>query len=147
MWKPFMAKFGMRSLGLLAMVIALPAYADEAMTVVQDTGSKWQNAWNSGDAKGIADLYVPDAIFGSGVLGALKGRAEIEKAVADQIKKSPKITITPIAAYKNGNVIYAYWDFMFPEGLSGHGGTVEINEGGTWHIAMHVSNVSPPKKE
>ena len=109
MRKRFMAKFGMRSLGLVAMVIALPAYADEAMTVVQDIASKWQNAWNSGDAKGIADLYVADAIFGSGVLGTLKGRAEIEKAVADQIKKSPKITITPIAAYKNGNVIYAYW--------------------------------------
>lgn len=147
MRKTFMAKFGMSSLGLVAMVIALPAYADEAMTVVQDLASKWQNAWNNGDAKGVADLYVPDAIFGSGVLGTLKGRAEIEKAVADQIKKSPKITITPIAAYKNGNVIYAYWEFMLPEGPSGHGGTVEINDGGTWHIAMHVSNVSPPKKE
>jgi hypothetical protein len=104
-------------------------------------------AWNSGDAKGLANLYVPDAIFGSGVLGTLKGRAEIETAVADQIKKSPKITITPIAAHQNGNVIYAYWEFMFPEGLSGHGGIVDVNDGGTWHIAMHVSNVSPPKKQ
>jgi len=147
MRKPFMAKFGMRSLGLVAIVIALPAYADEAMTVVQDLASKWQSAWNSGDAKGIADLYVPDAIFGSGILGTLKGRAEIEKAVADQIKKSPKITITPIEAHENGNVIYAYWDFMFPEGPSGHAGTVDFNDGGTWHIAMHVSNVSPSKKQ
>jgi uncharacterized protein (TIGR02246 family) len=108
MRKSFMTKFGMRSLGLVAMVIALPAYADQAMTVVQDLASKWQNAWNSGDAKGLADLYAPDAIFGSGVLGTLKGRAEIAKAVADQIKKTPKITLTPIAAYQNGNVIYAY---------------------------------------
>ena len=147
MRKPFMAKFGMRSLGLVAMVIALPAYADEAMTVVRDIATKWQAAWNSGDAKAIADLYVPDAIFGSGILGTLKGRAEIEKAVADQIKKSPKITITPIAAYQNGKVIYAYWEFMFPEGPSGHGGIVDVNDGGTWHIAMHVANVSPPKKQ
>ena len=94
MSKRFMAKFGMRSFALVAMVIASSLYADEAMTVVQDLASKWQNAWNSGDAKGLADLYVPNAIFGSGVLGTLKGRAEIEKAVADQIKKSPKITIT-----------------------------------------------------
>jgi hypothetical protein len=81
------------------------------------------------------------------LLGTLKGRAEIEKAVVDQIKKSPKITITPIAAYKNGNVIYAYWEFVFPEEPSGHGGTVDVNDAGTWHIAMHVSNVSPPKKQ
>jgi len=141
----------MRSVGLAPMVIALvtalPVYADEAMTIVQDLASKWQNAWNSGDAKGIADLYVPDAIFGSGILGTLKGRAEIEKAVADQIKKSPKITITPITAYQNGKVIYAYWEYMFPEGPSGHAGIVDVNDGSTWHIAMHVSNVSPPKKQ
>ena len=130
-----------------ALVVASPAYADEAMTVVQDLASKWQSAWNSGDAKALADLYAPDAIFGSGVLGTLRGRAEIAKAVADQIKKTPKITLNPIAAYKDGNVIYAYWEYMFPEGLSGHGGIVDVNNGGTWHIAMHVSNVSPRKKQ
>ena len=126
MSKRFMAKFGMRSFALVAMVIASSLYADEAMTVVQDLASKWQNAWNSGDAKGLADLYVPNAIFGSGVLGTLKGRAEIEKAVADQIKKSPKITITPIAVYQNGDFIYVYWEFMFPESPSGHGGTIDV---------------------
>ena len=123
MRKSFMSRFGMRSVGLAPMVIALvtalPVYADEAMTIVQDLASKWQNAWNSGDAKGIADLYVPDAIFGSGILGTLKGRAEIEKAVADQIKKSPKITITPIAAYQNGKVIYAYWEYITSVRLNG----------------------------
>jgi ketosteroid isomerase-like protein len=53
------------------MLITSPAYADEAMTVVQDLGSKWQNAYNSGDAAKIADLYIPDAVFSSGVLGTL----------------------------------------------------------------------------
>jgi ketosteroid isomerase-like protein len=147
MWKLFIAKFGMRSLGLVAMLIACPANADEAMTVFQDLASNWQNAWNSGDAKKLADLYAPDAIFSSGVLGLLKGRAEIEKALAEQMKKTPKITLTPILAHQNGNVIYGYWDFMLPEGPSGHGGTVDVKDGGTWHIAMHVSNVTPPKKQ
>jgi ketosteroid isomerase-like protein len=63
----------LRFLGLVAMLITSPAYADEAMTVVQDIGSKWQNAYNSGDAAKIADLYVQDAVFSSGVLGTLKG--------------------------------------------------------------------------
>jgi uncharacterized protein (TIGR02246 family) len=79
----------LRSLGLVAMLIASPAYADEAMTVVQDLGSKWQNAYNSGDAAKVADLYIPDADLSNGVLGTLKGKAEIEKAVADQMKKTP----------------------------------------------------------
>jgi uncharacterized protein (TIGR02246 family) len=86
-----------------ALLIALPRPTrTKAMTVVQDLASKWQNAYNSGDAKKIADLYVPDAVFSSGVLGMLKGRPEIETALADQMKKTPKITITPAAAHQNG---------------------------------------------
>jgi ketosteroid isomerase-like protein len=146
MQRRFGVRFGLRSLGLVAVLIASSADADEATTVFQDLASKWQNAWNSGDAKKLADLYAPDAIFSSGVLGMLKGRDEIEHALADQMKKTPKITLTPIAAHQNGNVIYGLWDFVFPEGLSGHGGTVDVIDGGTWHIAMHVSNVTPPKK-
>jgi hypothetical protein len=37
-------RFGLRSLGLVAMLIASPANADEAMTVFQDLASRWQNA-------------------------------------------------------------------------------------------------------
>jgi uncharacterized protein (TIGR02246 family) len=137
----------LRSLGLVAMLITSPAYADEAMTVVQDLGSKWQNAYNSGDAAKIADLYVPDAVFSSGVLGTLKGKAEIEKAVADQMKKTPKITVKPMEAHQSGNVVWGYGEFMFPDGPSGHYGIIDVNDGGTWHIAMHISNATPPKKQ
>ena len=133
------------SLGLVAMVITSPAYADEAMTVIQDLGSKWQTAYNSGDAGKVADLYVQDAVFSSGVLGNLKGKPEIEKAVADQMKKTPKITVTPTAARENGKVVWGYGEFIFPDGPSGHYGLTVINDGG-WHIAMHISNVTPPKK-
>lgn len=69
------------------------------MTIVQDLASKWQNAYNSGGAAKIAHLYVPDAVFSSGILGTLKGRSEIEAALADQIKKAPKITINPAAGH------------------------------------------------
>jgi len=119
----------LRVLGLVAMLITSSAYADEAMTVVQDIGSKWQTAYNSGDAGKIADLYVQDAVFNSGVLGSLKGRAEIEKALADQMKKNPKITVKPMAAYQNGNVVWGYGEFMFPDGPSGHFGVVDVNDG------------------
>ena len=67
----------LRSLTLIAVVaITSPAYADEAMTVAKDIVSKWQTAYNSGNAGNIADLYVQDAVFSSGVLGALKGKSE-----------------------------------------------------------------------
>jgi uncharacterized protein (TIGR02246 family) len=136
----------LRLLGLVAMLITPAAYADEAMTVIQDIGSKWQTAYNNGDAGKIADLYLPDAVFSSGVLGTLKGKPEIEKAVADQMKKTPKITVSPTAARQNGNVVWGYGDFMFPDGPSGHYGITVVNDAGSWHIAMHISNATPPKK-
>ena len=78
----------LRSLILMAVAITPPAYADEAMTVAQEIVSNWQTAYNSGNAGKIADLYVQDAVFSSGVLGVLKGKSEIEKALADQMKKT-----------------------------------------------------------
>ena len=84
------------SLGLAAMLITSPVYADEAMTVLQDLASKWQTAYNNGEPAKFADLYTQDAFFSSGVLGTLKGKPEIEKAIADQIKKTPKITVHTI---------------------------------------------------
>ena len=137
----------LRSLTLMTVVaITSPAYADEAMTVAQDIVSKWQTAWNIGNAGQIADLYVQDAVFSSGVLGVLKGKSEIEKALADQMKKTPKITLNLLDAHQNGNVVWYYLDFMFPNGPSGHAGVTAVNDAGSWHIAMHVSNVPPPKQ-
>jgi uncharacterized protein (TIGR02246 family) len=136
----------LRSLGLIAMLVTSPAYADEAMTVAQDIASKWQTAYNNGDAGKIADLYVQDAVFSSGVLGMLKGKSEIETALAGLMKRSPKITINVVDAHQNGNVVWYYIDYMLPNGPSGHAGYTLLNDGGSWHIAMHVSNVTPPKQ-
>jgi uncharacterized protein (TIGR02246 family) len=118
------------------MLITSPVYADEAMTVLQDLGSKWQTAYNNGEPAKFADLYTEDAFFSSGVLGTLKGKPQIEKAIADQIKKTPKITVHPIAAQQSGNVVWGHGEFVFDDGPSGNYG-----------IAMHVSNTSPPKKQ
>ena len=59
------------SLGLVTILITSPVYADEAMTVLQDLGSKWQTAYNNGEPAKFADLYTQDAFFSSGVLGTL----------------------------------------------------------------------------
>ncbi len=45
-----------------------------------------------------------------------------EAALIGQMKKTPEITVSPMAAYQNGNVVWGYGDFMFPDGPSGHYG-------------------------
>jgi SnoaL-like domain len=103
------------SLGLLAMLVTSPAYADEAMTVAQDIVSKWQTAYNNGDAAKVAALYTQDAVWVSPT-GIEKGKAEIEKVVANLMKQSPKLTVSAVGAEQNGNVVWYYSNYIFPNG-------------------------------
>src|SRR5260370_7027495 len=64
------------SLGLAAMLIASPVYADEAMTVLQDLGSKWQTAYNNGEPAKFPDLHPQDASFTTGVLPTLQAQPQ-----------------------------------------------------------------------
>jgi hypothetical protein len=59
----------------------------------------------------------------------------------------PKITLNLLDAHQNGNVVWYYLDFMFPNGPSGHAGVTAVNDAGLWHIAMHVANATPPKQQ
>jgi hypothetical protein len=52
------------------------------------------------------------------------------------MKKSPKITVSPTAANQNGNVVWGYGEFIFPDGPSGHYGITLINDAGSWYMAM-----------
>ena len=130
---------------LLAGSISTAHAADEAMMVVQDLASKWTAAYNNGDAGKVADLYTADAAFLSGVLGALKGRTEIETAINRSVKQAPKITFSPVEAHENGNIVWGYWDYTFPDGPSGYGAITAVKEANAWRIAMHISNVKPKK--
>ena len=128
----------LRLLGLVAMLVTSPAYADEAMTVAQDIVSKWQTAYNNGDAAKVAALYTQDAVWVRPT-GIEKGKAEIEKAVANLIKQSPKLTVSAVGAEQNGNVVWYYSDYMFPNGSTGHSGVTLVNDAGSWQIAMHTT--------
>ena len=133
-----------RQLLLAISIIAVisPAYAaDEGMTVVQALALKWTAAFNSGNAKAIADLYSSDAVFLSGVLGVLKGKTEIENALAKMLKQSPKITFTAREGHENGNVVWGYWDYAVQDGPAGYGGITAVKETDGWHITQHISNV------
>jgi ketosteroid isomerase-like protein len=121
------------------------ARADDALQILQDTGKAWETAYNAGNPTGIVALYAEEATFNSGVLGALKGKAEIEKAVAEQMKKTPTITVTPKEAHMHGDVLWGFGDFALTNGPSGHYGLTMVKDTTGWWIVMHISNVTPPK--
>jgi ketosteroid isomerase-like protein len=120
------------------------AHADDALSVLQDTGKAWETAYNAGNSNGVAALYADEATFNSGVLGALKGKAAIEKAVAEQMKKTPTIKVTPQEAHMRGDVLWGFGDFTLANGPSGHYGMTMVKDTTGWRIVMHVSNVTPP---
>jgi uncharacterized protein (TIGR02246 family) len=117
----------------------------DAMSVFQETSKAWETAYNAGEAGSIAALYAEDATFISGALGSLKGRAAIEKAVADQMKKSPSITNTQIEAQMRGDVVWGHGDFAYANGPSGHYGLTMVKDTNGWLIIMQVGNVTSPK--
>ena len=136
----------LRQLLLAMSVISVisPAYAmDDGMRVVQALALKWTTAFNSGNAKAVADLYSSDAVFLSGVLGALKGRDEIENALAKMLKQSPKITFIAREGRESGKVAWGYWDYTIQDGPAGFGAITAVEETDGWHIVQHISNVKP----
>ena len=62
-------------------------------------------------------------------------------------KEKPKLTVDVAGAYQNGNVVLYYSNYMFPNGPTGHSGVTIVNDAGSWHIAMHTTNVTPPKQQ
>ncbi len=112
---------------LASMAWAYPAYAaDDGMSVFQGLSSKWQAAFNSGDAGKVGAIYLPDAMFSSGILGMLKGRTEIETALAKMLKQAPKITVTPKEAHQTGDVVWGLWEYALADGPSGYGGLTAV---------------------
>jgi hypothetical protein len=69
----------LRLLLLLILFVApvCPTYgAESAKAIIPDFASKWQAAYNTGDARTLAELYASDAVFLSGVLGRIEGQEQ-----------------------------------------------------------------------
>jgi uncharacterized protein (TIGR02246 family) len=123
-----------------------PAYAaDNSMAVLQEVGTKWQTAFNSGDPQKVAALYTPDALFASGILGMLNGKSEIEAALTKMLQQKPQITFTPKEARQNGDVVWGVWEYALANGPTGYSGLTLAKASGGWQITLHVSNVTPKK--
>ena len=73
-----------------------PASADDEKDV-RSIGTQVQDAWNKVDAKMLADLWLTDGDYVSSTGRTARGRAEVEKAFAEQwsgIYKGTKIAHT-----------------------------------------------------
>src|SRR4051794_37690194 len=71
-----------------------PSFAEDlGKNIAQEVADKWAKEFNSGNAKGVADLYTKDAFFSSSTAGTLMGQDAIEKNFDSNIKQGWKITI------------------------------------------------------
>jgi len=85
---------------VLILSLAVPALAQTSAADEKDIraiGAQLQEAWNKADAKMLAHLFLTDGDYVSSTGRTARGRAEVEKAFAQQwagIYKGTKITAT-----------------------------------------------------
>ena len=99
-----MRTFLRRSLfpALVVFLSAVPALAEGPANAadekdIRSIGAQIQEAWNKADAKMLADLWLTDGDYVSSTGRAAHGRAEVQKAFAEQwatIYKGTKISHT-----------------------------------------------------
>ncbi len=76
-------------------VLSQPTAADEKD--IRSIGAQVQDAWNKADPKMMGDLFLTDGDYVSSTGRTARGRAEVEKAFAQQwasVYKGTKITVT-----------------------------------------------------
>ena len=86
---------------LAVLVVSVPAAAQSPNPAdekdVRSIGAQIQDAWNKADAKMLADLWLTDGDYVSSTGRAAHGRAEVQKAFAEQwatLYKGTKIAHT-----------------------------------------------------
>jgi uncharacterized protein (TIGR02246 family) len=85
---------------LVLSLVAVPALAQTPSADEKDIraiASQLQQAWNKADARMLADLFLTDGDYVSSTGRTARGRAEVEKAFAQQwagIYKGTRITVT-----------------------------------------------------
>ena len=114
----------------------------DAKQTVQQVTDEWRQAFNSGNAQGVAACYTEDGFFSSARTVPLSGRKAIEKHFAEVIQGA-KITIrVQEANLITANVCVGVGDFSIkgPQGeMAGNCGLTMLGN----KIALHVSNIPP----
>ena len=84
---------------LVLCLVAVPVLAQSSTDEkdIRAIASQLQDAWNKADAKMLGDLFLTDGDYVSSTGRTARGRAEVEKAFAQQwagVYKGTKITVT-----------------------------------------------------
>lgn len=120
--------------------------------VVETLNAKWNKAFNSGDAKAVAELYDQNAVLSPGNGTVLTGRDAIEGLFRSFIDNGVhNHTIEIIDTRHDGNIMYqtsnwkAYGQEQNGKKPSFGGVLVSIfhmDKSGTWKSNLHIWNLS-----
>jgi uncharacterized protein (TIGR02246 family) len=124
-------------------------------TPINDIRSRFQAAYNAGDAAAVAALFADDAVSMPDHEPALEGKAAIEKRMQEVFAQySPSISITPGETEVHGDVAHEHGTYTI-ELTPKAGGTAMKDNGkylvilkreadGTWKIHHDIDNSSNP---
>jgi uncharacterized protein (TIGR02246 family) len=143
----------------LAVLLGSPALTQDiaaAEEAIEMLATQYEEGWKNGDAQTCAAIYAPDADLIDFVGKSYKGRAEIEKSIADVLAMYPGSQIdiqkTAIRFVKPD---LAVWDGTWEvtgvpetEGpkppTKGSNTVVIVKQDGQWLLAYGMSSVPPP---
>jgi uncharacterized protein (TIGR02246 family) len=140
---------------LLILATSFPASAgDMAMKVAEDWAAKWVSAYNAGDAQSIGAMFQDDGIFLPALTVQLKGREEIENALAARMRTGwTKETASINEAHALGDIIWVTGEYMVSGSgkMSGRqfGGffsEVLVKDGDNWRAVLLTANAPPSKQ-
>ncbi len=119
----------------------------------------WKQAYEAGDAAGVASLYAEDAVYLAPYMDAIRGRAAIETRMAETMgaMSERRITIERFDAGAAGDLAYGIGTYALEmymagveEPMSDTGKYVTIAKlgaDGAWKIYAHIWNTSLPEAD
>jgi uncharacterized protein (TIGR02246 family) len=140
--------------GACSSALQSPAASTDSAPI-NEIRTKFQAAYNAGDAAAVAALYADDGVTQPDHAPAVSGKANIEKAMQEAFSQAAmNIAITPTDTEVNGDVAHEHGTFtttVTPKA----GGAPMTSEGkylviierqadGTWKIVHDIDNSSTP---
>ena len=127
------------------------AAVDMAMSEIE---TAWKQAYDAGDAAGIAALYTDDAIYMAPYMEATRGRAAVEARMTEQMgmTSSRQITINRTDYGGGGDVTFGVGTYGVEMQMTGAAGPMtdsgkyvtiaKRGADGSWKIHVHIWNTN-----
>jgi uncharacterized protein (TIGR02246 family) len=144
-----------------AIGFALPTFAQQGDTVdpqivqqLHANGIKSDDAFNKGDAAGVASVFTENAILVTNQ-GPVYGRQAIQRLYANLFQKAHFsnhiVKVDQNAHHIIGPAIWEVGEWSTtlegehgPIPLKGYFSVINVREGDTWKVCMSTFNITPP---